>query len=196
MADPAPLGNPPRLCQLTGLAYATSGNVTIDVQYNGIQVFFGPVTTTIVDELPLPPPDGDKAAIVCTFESDTTVNGLVPLTIINTSGNGVFYINDIHMPKCFYWTNPDDGTVSLLSSPDNLPMISPNINTVETDGKENPEINGVSIAALRGPEQVAAHTSPDGGIGEWMFRIAPGEIFTCNFLVDLDVLVMPDPTSI
>jgi hypothetical protein len=193
MADPAPLGNPPRPCQIFGLAYATSGNVTIDVQYNNVQVFSGSVPTTIVTELPNDPPDGDKPGIVGNFESDTTVNGLVPLTIINTGG-GVFYINDVLMGKCFYWTNPADGTKWLLTTNPEI-IISPNINTVETDGKENPEINGVSIADLRSPEQVAAHTSPDGGIGEWMFRIAPGDVFTCDFLVDLEVLVMPSPIT-
>jgi hypothetical protein len=194
MSDPTPLGNPPRPCQIFGLAYATSGNVTIDVQYNNVQVFFGAVPTTIVTELPNAPPDGDTPGIVGNFESDTTVNGLIPLTIINTGG-GIFYINDIRMAVCFYWTDPSTSIEYLLTVPDALPMISPDINTVETDGKQNPAINGVSVADLRSPEQVAAHTSPDGGIGEWMYRIAPGETFTCDFQVDLNVIVVPSPIT-
>lgn len=195
LTTPYPSEPPPRPCQITGLAYSTSGNVTIDVEYNNSLVFTGSVPTTTVTELPGPPPAGDRAGVVGKFMSNTNVNGLVPVTVINTSSDGVFYISDIFMSACFYWTNPDDGITYLLTTPNELPMISPNINTVESDGKHNPAINGVSVADLRSPEQVAAHTSPDGGIGEWMFRIAPGEVFTCDFLVDLAVIVEPSPIT-
>ena len=195
MATQTPYPGDQRPCQLTGLAYATSGDVTINVEYNNVQVFTGPVATTVVAELPSAPPDADKPGVLFEFVTETALNGLVPLTITNTSSNGVFYISDILMAVCYYWTDPDTGTEWLLTVPNALPMISPNINTVESDGKENPTINGVSVADLRGPEQVAAHTAPDGGIGEWMFKIGPGEVFTCDFLVDLAVIVVPSPIN-
>ena len=177
-----------RLCKFMGKPYSTSTPISISVKYNGDEVFNGEIETNIVTVLPESFDVYVPAIELFDFMSQTYVNGDVPLEVtVLSPPDARLFVNDILMPVGYYKTF-DDGQTWIISTDY---YKSPNINTVETDGKEYPTIDGESVAKLRTPEQVAKFTAPDGSIGEWDYAVDTGQVFGCTFLVDVNVIVQP-----
>jgi hypothetical protein len=178
-----------RLCKFTGKPYSTTTPIYVRVKYNNIEVYNGEIATNIVETLPTTF-EGSPVlpSELFDFMSQTFINGEVPLEVEVLSPPGArLFVTDILMPVGYNKTF-DDGETWVIST--NY-YKSPNINTVATDGKESPTINGDSVAGLRTPEQVAKYTGPDGIIGEWDYAVDTGQIFNCLFFVDTSVIVQP-----
>lgn len=183
-----------RTVKIMGSAYATSGNVSITVDYNGTRVFTGEVPTTTVPVLPTNQPDTEPRweQELGIFETDTDTTGTIPVKITVSGGRlffGHFWMNylgsrsrreqtdpnvpiDPNNPATFRWVIIAD-TQSYFDDP--------NTNSVESDGLTNTRLNGqlwnwrVNVGTL---------------LGDWAYTLSSGDVFEFDFYVDPNKIVL------
>jgi hypothetical protein len=195
-----------RTAKIMGAAYATSGNVSVTVDYNGSRVFTGNVPTINEPVLPVNQPNSDPQwkQELGIFETDTDTTGTIPVKITVSGGRlffGHFWMNYLG-PKVTIEVYSDDGTRTItLDSNDSLDpeepsgpgtkviMVDtesyygkPSVNSVETDGLTNTRLNGQSW-----PWRV--NVSEDL-LGDWAYTLSSGDVFEFDFYVDPNKIVL------
>lgn len=177
-----------RTIKLIGKAYSTEGDVSLVVNFNNIEVFNGTVTTIASQ----PPLKGESGVELASWTVDTSVTGAVPLTIAVSGGS--FQFNNLIGNYCGFTlqeTNgvPDvvDGAYVVVTAPDAY-FGEINFNTVESDGKDN-----VSFSEVDGDGQQRVVTD-ETEIGDWVYNIADGVTFSCDFVLDPDLVITSVPT--
>lgn len=177
-----------RTVKIMGSAYATSGNVSIAVDYNGSRVFTGEVPTTTVPVLPVNQPNTAPRweQELGIFETDTDTTGIIPVKVTVTNGRlffGHFWMNYVGSRFSREQTdpevpidpnNPDTFTwVMIADTQSNFD--DPNSNTLESDGLTNTRLNGqpwnwrVNVGTL---------------MGDWAYTLSSGDVFDFDFFVD------------
>lgn len=175
-----------RTMKLFGRAVATSGNVSLVVNFNNTEVHNGTVTTETVASIPsmhnsLHTEDGDLVELL-SFDIDSTTDGDIPVSIAVTGGSlfwGYFAAN--YCPQDGVWDGSSyDGEGDRVLTPANDPATTfedPNTNSNNSDGKINVQIDGATP-----PD---AMPSDLGYVpGEWVYHIADGSTLTCSYTVD------------
>jgi hypothetical protein len=187
-----------RTAKFMGTAYATSGNVTVEVDYNGTRVYTGPVSTIVQSTIPLVQPNmvNDWMQPLFEFETNTDTTGQIPI-VITVAGGTLFWAHiwmnyagplsvreqcypdipiDPNDPHTFDW---------IVSVPTAEYFTDPNFNTVESDGISNTAINGLPVAdRVNVTEEIA---------GDWCYPITNEETFTCELFVDPTKVILVDP---
>lgn len=172
-----------RTIKLIGKAYATSGNVSLTVNFNNVQVHNGTVTTTNGAS----PNTGQTGSELISWTVDTNTTGSIPLSIA-VSG-GTLHFTDLRGNYVGYDLADD---YSIVQDVDEF-FSDLNNNTANSDGKDN-----VSITGYSGDAPSRDLSGPGAGMeGEWTYILEDGTTFTCNFNVDssLTVLSIPDPEA-
>ena len=184
-----------RIVKIMGSAYATSGNVSLAVDYNGSRVFTGEVPTTTVPVLPINQPSTEPTweQELGLFETDTDTTGTIPVKITVTNGRiffGHFWMNYVGPKIELEQTDPnipidlnDPSTYRRVIVADTQSNFNdPNFNTVESDGLTNTRLNGqlwnwrVNVGTL---------------IGDWAYPLSSGDVFEFDFYVDPNKIVLP-----
>lgn len=179
-----------RTIKFIGAAYADSGDVSLTVSFNNVQVHNGTVTTrnesmpekvTLLDEM-------------FTFDITTDDTGSFPLSIAVSGGILVFGI--LRGNYSGYTLQEVDG-VPVIQDGQYVFDIAPvdyyedmNTNSASSDGKTN-----VSISP--DPYAGAYNSRPSDAteIGDWNYVIADGSILTCDYSIEADIIqVAPDLT--
>lgn len=167
-----------RTIKFKGKAYSLSGDVTVTVNFNGTQVYSGTVTT-VTGEVPSKPAESDD---LFTFETTTEVTGNIPLTIAVSGGTLVFdSLFGNYSGAEIDYTDPENPVV--ITAPVNF-WTDMNSNTVDSDGKDNVEIDG--IAQIRNP------LTDEDASGEWFYTIPSGSTLTCDYVISADLIVDRD----
>jgi hypothetical protein len=170
-----------------GKAYSTEGDVSLVVNFNNSEVFNGTVTTVnsayVYNEQPVE---------LATWTIDTSVTGNVPLSI--SVSNGSLAFTNLAGNYCGYVlqeTNgiPDvvDGAYVVLTDVDAY-FNDLNQNSLASDGKTN-----VSFSEVDGDAQ-SRNPIDENEIGDWTYRINDGITFSCDFMLDPDLVVTEVPT--
>lgn len=183
-----------RIVKLIGSAYSTSGDVHVQATYNGVEVLNGPVTTTVVNEIPqagaLPVPALDELAL---FETTTDTTGQIPVSITVTGGTLFFtqfrmnYTGYIIEKGSANFVNGEASatTIVLVTTvePDSY-YSDPNINTVESDGVSNLTKNG---------ESWIWRVNVGDRLGDWVYPVLDGETIAFDFFVDPAKVILTAP---
>jgi len=183
-----------RTVKIMGSAFSTAGDVSITVDYNGSRVFTGTVPTTIVDVLPVAQPDlvPNWEQGLGFFETDTNTTGTIPVIVTVTNGRlffGHFWMNYIGPLTVREQVDPmipidpnDPSTYKWVTAADTQSNFGdPNTNSVETDGLTNTMLNGqpwnwrVNVGSL---------------LGDWAYPLSSGDVFSFNFFVDPNKIVL------
>lgn len=178
-----------RTIKLMGNAYSTEGDVSLVVNFNNSEVFNGTVTTVAS----APPSKGGNGVELATWTIDTSVTGSVPLTIA-VSGGSLLFNNLIGNYSGYTLQGTDyvpdvvDGAYVVTVAPDAY-FGELNVNTVESDGKDN-----VSFSQVDGDGQQRVVIDPEEGIGDWVYTIVDGVTFSCDFVLDPDLVITSVPT--
>jgi hypothetical protein len=168
-----------RTIKMMGNAYSTDGDVTLTVSFNGTQVHSGTVTTTASD---LPDDVSSNIQEMFTFSLDSSTTGDLPISITASGGSFVFASLQ--------------GNYALNGVQGNDPATIwdyMHVNTVEQEGKKNPQINGSAYTPAR------SELVTNDLLGPWCYVIKDGETFTCDYEVRADQIVTdgnnyPDPS--
>lgn len=177
-----------RTVKIMGLAYSTSGDVGVTIDYNGSRVFDGTVPTVTVEVLPNFPADTpDWLQDLGTFTTDTDTTGSVPVTITVTGGRlffGNFWMNYIGAQATLSAIDPDveidyrDSETFvkniIVDTQDNYGL--PTIITVESDGISNTRLNDSDWNWRTGVIDELA--------SEWAYPVSSGDVFGFDFFVD------------
>jgi hypothetical protein len=184
-----------RQVKIKGIAYSTTGNVSITVDYNGTRVFDGIVPTNVVEQFPdeYDPPDCTDS-VLGTFDIDIEPTGTIPVVV--TVQNGLVFFNQFLMnyvgPKREqHRTDPDVPIdVNIPSSWTSAVLLTtdqhygePNINTIESDGLTNARLNGDLLILRTG---VLEETK-----GDWTYVLKSNDVFEFDFFVDPVRTVLP-----
>jgi hypothetical protein len=184
-----------RVVKMIGNAYSTSGDVQVQVTYNGVEISNGPVTTTVTNTIPdsgqLPSPASDELVL---FETTTDITGQIPVSITVTGGTLFFknflmnytgftqVIGESSFPENS--ANSDQSILITIVEPQSF-YSDPNINTVESDGISNLTKDG---------EPWIWRENVGTRLGDWTYPIAAGETVTFDFFVDPAKVVLVAPT--
>lgn len=189
-----------RTIKVMGSAYATSGDVTITVAYNGSTVYTGTVPTTAVEVLPTHQPNADINWFdtLCSFNSTTDVSGEIPMTI--TVSGGTVFFSTLHMNYLgpIMGVEPTDPAVEMnkddpstftdvVVTPTVEHFGDPNTNSLATDGVTNTTLDG---NAWNWRTDVPVRE--DGIYGDWAYPISDGVEFGCDFYVDPAMTILVD----
>jgi hypothetical protein len=181
-----------RIAKLIGQAYSTSGNVHVQGTYNGVEFINGPVSTTVVDTLPIPAEHPPYLNATAQFETTTDITGQIPVVLSVTGGVfyfGHFWMNYTGATWVKEQTNPevpiDPNDPSTYIWVETVPPIDyyadPNTNTAASDGISNLTKNGVAWNW---------RTNVVDQLGDWAYPIADGDIITFDFFVDPASIVL------
>jgi hypothetical protein len=185
-----------RIVKLKGQAYTTGSAVTVQVSYNGAEVFNTSVTASTVTAIPPSPELTEPAIELAVFETTTDITGPIPVTISVTGGTLFF---------AHFWMNYSGYTSEMQATDPNVPIDpadpstftwvvtvqpdsyygDPNVNTVESDGVLNLTKNGSSWVWR---ENVGDQ------LGDWKYPISAGETIAFDFFVDPDKVILVAPT--
>lgn len=176
-----------RNIKLLGTAYSTDGNVSITVNFNGTQVFSGEVPTT---NGTAPAKETSVPVELATWATTTDVTGDVAMSIEVTNGTIIF--QDLFGDQVISLDEDENGVRTVVDGAyvvlnDGTAFAPLNINSAESDGKNNVEIEGVAVAR-------DLESTPDAATGEWMYKIEESETLTCSFYIDPGILTsVPTP---
>lgn len=177
-----------RTIKLMGKAYSTSGDVSLVINFNNSEVFNGTVTTINS----APPAKGEEGVELATWTIDTSVTGSVPLTIA-VSG-GTFQFNNLTGNYSGFTLQETDGVTDVVDGA-YVVTVAPdayfgelNVNTVSSDGKDN-----VSFSLSSGDTQQRI-IEEAGEIGDWVYTIDDGVTFSCDFVLDSNLVITAVPT--
>ena len=177
-----------RTIKLMGKAYSTSGDVSLVINFNGTEVFNGTVTTVAS----APPAKGEEGVELATWTIDTSVTGSVPLTIA-VSG-GTFQFSDLEGNYSGF-TPQMTGDIADTLNGEYVVAVAPvdyvgplNNNTVSSDGKDN-----VSFSSVDGDGQQRVVENAEE-IGDWVYTIEDGITFSCDFVLDPNLVMTTVPT--
>ena len=165
-------------------AFSTSGPVSVVAKFNGQQVYSGPIPTI---NAPVTQQPGDQSIVAFEYTGPIDIQGQVPFELTATGGTVCFgrveanYSGfDITVDR----TDPDNPIRTVAIAPEDF-WHDVNVNSVETDGKTNVQIDGV--------EQIRQVIDPDQAVGDWWYTISQNETFTCDIFVDPDRIVTVIP---
>ena len=179
-----------------GSAYATSGNVSITVDYNGSRVFTGDVPTFKEEVLPLAQPNLQPGwqQDLGIFETSTDVTGNIPVKITVTGGTlffGHFWMN--YMGSKFEMEQVYPEIPINLNNRSTYRFVKvtdtefnyggPNNNSVETDGLTNSRLNGNTWNW---------RVNVGDQLGDWAYTLSSGDVFEFDFYVDPNKIVLTD----
>lgn len=179
-----------RTIKLIGKAYSTTGDVSLVINFNSVEVFNGTVAT----ENTQAPVKGDTGVELATWTIDTSVTGSVPVTIA-VSG-GTFQFNDLYGNYSGYelQDSDDDGIPDIVDGA-YVATTAPvdyfgdlNTNTLASDGKEN-----VSFSEQDGEGQTR-NVTVDTEVGDWVYTVLDGVTFSCDFVLDPNLVITEIPT--
>jgi len=177
-----------RTIKLMGKAYSTSGDVSLVINFNSTQVFSGTVTTVNS----APPAKGEEGVELATWTVDTNVTGNIPLTIA-VSG-GTFQFNNLIGNYSGYTLQETDGDPDIIDGA-YVVTVAPdayfgelNENTVASDGKDN-----VNFSSVDGDGQQRV-VEDANEIGDWVYTINNGVTFSCDFVLDPNLVITTVPT--
>lgn len=183
-----------RTAKIMGSAYATSGNVSITVDYNGTRVFTGDVPTISEPVIPEIQPvlTSTWEQELGIFETSTDTTGTIPVKITVSGGRlffGHFWMNYIG-PR--YEMEQTDPNVPIdPDNPDTFKMVKvadtesnfgdPNFNTVETDGLTNTKLDG---------QPWNWRVNVGDQLGDWSYPVSSGSEFEFDFYIDPNKIVL------
>jgi hypothetical protein len=189
-----------RTVKLMGRAYTTDGAVTVQLSYNGAEVFNGVVAAETVSILPTP----DEATLLpielAVFETTTDTTGQIPVTV-SVTGGALYFAH--------FTMNYTGFTIERQATDPNIPIdpnvrstytrtvtvepvdfyADPNFNTVESDGVSNLTKNG-------SPWVWRANVGDL--LGNWSYPVEADETIAFDFFVDPAKVVLtsaPPPRS-
>ena len=166
-----------RTIRLMGKAYSTSGDVSMVVNFNSTEVHNGTVTTVNGAYL-----NNEEPVELATWTIDTSVTGNIPLTI-TVSGGDVAFTN-LSGNYTGYEKNEFD---EVITQPVDY-FSDLNFNSIESDGKIN-----VSFNPVVGEAQTRTSVTEEIS-GDWTYKIEDGVTFSCDFVVDSDLVITTVPT--
>ena len=170
-----------RTIKLMGKAYASSGNVSLVVNWNGVEVHNGPVTTSS-DSIPLKPVDTDMAELASwTFSTDNIGN--FPLTI--TVSGGSLHFQQLESNYVGYSATLDEFGAEVITVQPDATWGDMNSNDMTSDGKNN-----VTISNSDGDAQTRTVSDAADGNGDWIYRIDDGATLSCSYVIDADKTVV------
>lgn len=185
-----------RIVKLMGGAYSTGGDVQVQATYNGVEILNGPVTTHVVDTVPLPSMPVDASDELVLFETTTDDTGNMPVSITVTGGTLFFrhfWMNYTGYQRQREATDPnvpidpnDPSTFVWVTTvyPDSY-YTDPNTNDAASDGISNLTKNG---------EPWTWRINVGDLLGDWVYPIADGETVTFDFFVDPADVVLTVPS--
>ena len=180
-----------RTIKFMGKAYSTEGDVSVIVNFNGLEVYSGTVTT-INSEVPKRPTESEQ---LFTFTASTDVTGSIPVTIACSGGTLVF--NDLLGNYTGYTIATDEAGNFVVVDGAYVVEVAPvdtysylNNNTVESDGKNN-----VVIDPDQGDGQHRVVINEEDTFGDWSYKIWNGSTLTCNFVIENTVVDIPSPST-
>ena len=178
-----------RTIKLMGKAYSTSGDVSLVINFNSTEVFNGTVTTTNSAA----PRKGQEGVELATWTVDTSLTGSVPLTIA-VSG-GTFQFNNLIGNYSGFTVQKTDGVPDVVDGA-YVVAVAPdayfgelNVNTLASDGKDN-----INFSSVDGDGQQRVVEEAEEELGDWVYTINDGVTFSCNFVLDPNLVITTVPT--
>jgi len=179
-----------RTIKFMGAAYADSGDVSLTVSFNNVQVHNGTVTTR---NEPMPTKVSELDELF-TFDITTDDIGSFPLSIAVTGGVLVFGVLLGNYVDFVVQTAEDggehivDGEYVVITAPEDF-YGDINENSTATDGKTN-------ITITPDPYAGAYNARPNDATetGDWNYVIADGSTFTCDYAASASRVVLTVPT--
>jgi len=159
-----------RIVKLYGKAYSVEGEVSLTINYNGSEVFSGPVVTESAQAAPDQEASDDELVVIASWNTDTETVGDIPLTITPTGGDFIF--GKILMN--YTGTDGADGNAAEFFDLPTDQVLG------ESDEKFNVTLNGTAV----NPD----FSNPNEGI--WHYKIDASQVFGCNIRVSADKVVM------
>ena len=183
-----------RTIRFMGSAYSTEGDVSVTVNFNGVEVYSGTVNT-INSEVP----DFPEAVQLFTFTASTDVTGSIPLIISCTGGTLVFNNLIGNYTGCTIERDEDgafvvvDGAYVVSVAPvDTYGEL--NYNTIESDGKNNVVITpDLGDGQVRDPND--SQWTEAMLLGDWYYKVWNGSTLTCNFTIEITTVDIPTPPT-
>lgn len=183
-----------RTCKLYGEAYASSGSVSLVVNFNGSEVHNGAVTTT-AGTIPDPGTSTFTEGELCSWTIDTNTTGSVSLSIAVSGGD--LWFADIIGNYSGYGLQVDaegnavitDGVYTVVTEPVDW-YGALNNNTTLSDGKDNVLVDGATPSDAR---DIAAY--PAFGLGDWAYKVYDGSTLTCDFYLDPELVILTADTT-
>jgi hypothetical protein len=170
-----------RIFKFYGKSFSQSGPVAVTAVFNGSQIHSGPVPT--VDLLP-PTRVTEDLDLLFEYQGTTELSGNIPLELLVTNGTLFFGSVEANYSGKEIEVDVTDPAapvvVSTITPPENY-WADVNQNSMETDGKNNVKINGIT--------QARQPLSPED-IGDWYYRIPQNGTFSCDIFVDPDRIVV------
>jgi hypothetical protein len=179
-----------RTIRFMGKAYSTDGDVSAVVNFNGVEVYSGPVNT-VNSEVPEQPTESEQ---LFTFTTSTDVTGSIPITVACSGGTLVF--NDLIGNYTGYTLERDEAGDLVVVDDAYVVEVAPvdtngdlNFNTAESDGKNN-----VVVDPDQGDGQVRVVIN-EGEEGDWHYKVWDGSTLTCDFVIENTVVDVPSPPT-
>lgn len=166
-----------RTAQFMGVVYSTGSTISIEVEYNNVIVYSGNLVAVTQDSLPpIKPVDVDPTQLF-TFETDTDITGQIPMTITVTGGTCFFsHIWMNYTGNAIFEPDPANPGQFIVTPVPPVDFIGdPNTNTIESDGVNNLEKNGIAWTW---------RTNVGDLLGDWSYPIYDGETLSFDFFVD------------
>jgi hypothetical protein len=178
-----------RTIKFIGKAYSTDGDVSVVLNFNGVEVFRG-IVNTVNGVVPEQPTESEQ---LFTFTASTDVTGSIPVTIASSGGTLVF--NDLLGNYTGYTLERDEADNLVVVDDAYVVTVAPvdtygdlNNNTEESDGKNN-----VVIDPDQGDGQVRVVINEDEAIGDWHYKVWDESTLSCNFVIENTVVDVPTP---
>jgi hypothetical protein len=173
-----------RTFRFYGQAFSVSGSVSVVAKFNGQQIYSGPVPTI---DRPEPQQPGNQDIVMFEYTGPIDIHGLVPFELKVTGGIVCFGWIDANYSGVKFnlnRTDPDNHILVINIAPEDF-WSDVNENNIETDGKINVEINGIAQS-----RQLLDSTQ----LGDWWYQILDSQTFTCDIVVDPDLIISRVPT--
>ena len=176
-----------RIVKLMGHARAISGNVNVQVSYNGAEVLNTNVATEVVESDLVTVPQSPEVIALAQFETTTDITGQIPVTITATGGTLFFRGFWMNYSGPGYERQATDPAVAIdpadastftwvVTEQVDSHFTDPNTNTLESDGISNYSQNG---------NQWLPRTNVTTDLlGDWTYTILDGDTVTFDFFVD------------
>ena len=172
-----------RTFKFYGQAFSTSGPVSIVAKFNGQQVYSGTVPTIASSE---PQQPGNQDTVMFEYAGPIDMHGQIPFELTVTGGIvcfGCVGANYSGIKFNIDRTDPDNHVLVINSAPEDCWA---GVNAaVDLDEKINVKINGV--------EQIRQVIDPAQS-GGWWYQIFDSQTFTCDIMVNPDLIVTRIPT--
>lgn len=165
-----------RTVRLVGTAYAETGSVSVRAVYNGVEIHNGTVTTINQTPVPVIQPNTDPNwyQTLVEFESTTDITGELPC-VLEVTGGTLFFAHFKTNYAGGLWEPNGSNTGWELVTPTASFFSDPNYNTVESDGINDPTIDG---------EPFEWRVNVGDQLGDWCYPVTNGQIMEFNFFVD------------